>query len=71
MKKQQTSRKPAGVPVFTYFSKCCNVPATKPACVRVPAKERETNSLGSWRCGKCNKPCDCNRQKNGLDKEAV
>ena len=68
-KQQMTSRRPAGVPMFTYYSHCCGVPATKPPCVKVSAKDAENNSLGSWRCGKCNKPCICQRAKNGLDKE--
>lgn len=66
--RKQQIRRPAGAPVFTYFSQCCSAPATKPPCVSVSQKEAETQGLGSWRCGKCNRPCVCNRQKNGLDK---
>ncbi len=50
--------------VFTYTSKCCTGPATKPACVKVDAKAAETNSLGSWRCTTCRKPCSVFRTRN-------
>lgn len=67
-RKTQTIRKHFA-PVFSYFSKCCNVLAIKPPCVKVSPKEAETQGLGSWRCGKCNKSCDVTRVKNGLDKD--
>jgi hypothetical protein len=51
-------------PMFHYFSVCCNVQAEKRACVRVPVKERETNSLGKFRCGQCHKRCKVQRRKN-------
>lgn len=85
MRKPQTSRRSSGAPAFTYFSVCCAVPANKPPCLSAGCKtvfedgiqvtrankEAENGSLGSWRCGKCNKPCAVNRQKNGVDKEAA
>ena len=56
-----------------YTSTCCGVPATKPPCVKLKAqsapkkgkgkrgeqreKAPEFSTLGSWRCGNCNKPC--------------
>ena len=51
-------------PVFLYFSLCCNERADKPPCTRVDNKAALTNSLGSWRCGKCNKKCKVSRRKN-------
>ena len=62
-RKQLAPRK-VGTPVFVYVSTCCTEPATKPPCLRVPPKERETNSLGSWRCGKCMSPCTVTRHLN-------
>jgi hypothetical protein len=51
--------------VFHYVSQCCNVLGTKAACVRpkggMTSKEAETNSLGSWRCTQCGKPCKVSR----------
>ena len=67
MRKQQKPRRLAGEPVFMYVSACCQERAVKPPCVKVAPKDRETNSLGSWRCGKCNKPCKVARHQNTLD----
>jgi hypothetical protein len=59
--------------VFAYFSTCCNEPAVKPSLVKpkgnhvgdyVGFKPDATDgSLGSWRCGKCRKPCSVTRAK--------
>ena len=46
--------------VFAYFSVCCSELATKPALVKTPEAE---GTLGSWRCGKCSKPCNVQRTK--------
>ena len=45
--------------VNIYTSTCCGVPATKPPCVKPKAqpKPKKFSTLGSWRCGTCNKPC--------------
>jgi hypothetical protein len=54
-----------GKPVFTYTSTCCSVPATKTPCkfVGKDSDEAKTQSLGSWRCPQCGKPCSCTRSK--------
>ena len=58
--------------VNIYTSLCCQVAATKPACVKPHAQTKpkgkkgkgrgeqkapELATLGSWRCGQCGKPC--------------
>ena len=56
--------------VNIYLSTCCQIPATKPACVKPKAQPKkkgkkgkgeqkapEFSTLGKWRCGNCNKPC--------------
>lgn len=53
-----------GEPVFSYTSVCCTERATKTPCVKVDKKSAETQGLGTFRCGKCNKPCKVTRQKN-------
>jgi hypothetical protein len=53
------------VPAFIYTSICCNLNANKTACVRPrDKKEALTNSLGSWRCTGCKRPCKVSRHKN-------
>lgn len=55
-------------PAFIYISKCCNVPANKEPCERTKEefqnREFGTHSLGTWRCGKCDKVCSVSRHKN-------
>ena len=53
-----------GEPTFLYLSVCCNERADKPPCTKVDKKAALTNSLGSWRCKKCNKSCKVSRSKN-------
>lgn len=71
MKRSKPSRPlQRGVPVFLYTSDCCNDLAEKTPCVKPKdKKEALTNSLGSWRCGTCKKPCSCTRSKNKLTGE--
>jgi hypothetical protein len=72
-KKQKPTLK--GKPVFVYTSQCCSATATKPPCVflGMRAKESGNQGLGSWRCSSCHKSCTCTRAKIALDKapEAV
>ncbi len=60
-KARVNANKPKAVvkqgPVNSYTSVCCNVPATKKACVRVGKKEALLQGLGSWRCSGCKKAC--------------
>lgn len=54
-------------PVFEYISKCCNVPAQKPALVKsTGGKDAKPGSLGSWRCGFCKKRCKVTPRKPAL-----
>ena len=62
-------------PVFMYISKCCEAPATKPACASSNApklnlgdKPEGDSTLGTWRCTRCRKPCTCTRY---VQKETV
>src|ERR1035437_4878335 len=52
----KTVSKPRG-PVNAYTSVCCSLPATKPSCVKVDKKKALEQSLGTWRCTGCRKPC--------------
>ena len=48
--------------VFNYFSACCNELAKKPSVLEVSRQsEDKQGTLGSWRCGKCGKPCKVSR----------
>jgi hypothetical protein len=52
-------------PVFSYTSKCCGVQATKTPLLKAKTMDDATEqSLGSWRCSSCKKPCSCTRTKN-------
>jgi hypothetical protein len=68
MKKHKPQHRPVGEPEFLYFSVCCQAIGKKPPCVKVPAKERETNSLGTWRCSKCGQVCSVTRTPNTPNK---
>lgn len=84
---KQKHQKPATVnvasvakePVFLYFSVCHNVQANKPPCEMPRGKgvkgfgqspEGEA-TLGTWRCGGCNKPCKVTRSLNPAAKNAA
>lgn len=65
-------------PAFSYISLCCNAPATKPPCVKVPKmavkkgkaeKAPEYASLGHWSCQNCGKGCKAVRMKREQSKE--
>ena len=72
MKKHGNLKRPnpTGKPVFAYTSTCCQAQATKPPCLYLGmrAKESGNQGLGSWRCSACHKPCTCTRSKIALDK---
>lgn len=64
--------------VFVYFSKCCNVQATKPACevekgqkigTYIGAKPEGEAHLGTWRCSQCRKVCTVSRHVNKPEKQ--
>lgn len=55
-----------GAPKYVYTSKCCEVVATKPECVRdgtTQLKERKA-TLGSWTCSKCRRKAKVSRSLN-------
>jgi hypothetical protein len=64
-KKPNLVRKTAAV-VFAYISACCNLPARKPALVKVPKSKFESDKskvgLGKWKCP-CGKKCKVSRKK--------
>lgn len=72
MKKQRKTKsvvlRKLGVPVFLYWSKCCNEKAEKPPLLKT---EEHEGMLGSWRCSKCGKSCACARTLNKLQKAEV
>lgn len=56
--RSKKNQKPVAVkrgPVNAYTSTCCQLPATKPGCVRVDKKKALKQGLGSWRCSGCHK----------------
>jgi hypothetical protein len=67
MKKPKPANKPRQLtpPAFIYASACCNELGEKTPCVKPKdKKEALTNSLGSWRCSRCKKPCKVTRSRN-------
>lgn len=46
--------------VFLYTSACCSVSASN----NREGQEKGMETLGSWRCEKCNKPCSVSRMLN-------
>ena len=62
----------AKLPVFIYTSTCCQAQAKKGACEMAKGvgvrgfgeKPEGEASLGSWRCGACNRPCKVTRSLN-------
>lgn len=69
-RNQQTKQpqiKEQAAPIYTYTSKCCEAPATKPPCERSREDRRENKfsraGLGHWRCTKCAAGCKVKRSK--------
>jgi len=51
--------------VFLYTSTCCSLPASN----NREGQEKGAETLGSWRCSKCNKPCTVTRKLNKSDEQ--
>jgi hypothetical protein len=58
--------KKAASSVFTYTSTCCKSSASN----NREGQEKGNETLGSWRCGNCGRPCSVTRGLNkGEDNE--
>lgn len=65
-----------GVPVFSYTSVCCSMPASKKPCaidgsVEFADRNKLEHSLGTWNCTKCRKKAKVTRSKNKVEESKI